>query len=317
MKTYEIHPLAQILPEMPDAEYQQLKASIKAHGLKTPILLYEGKILDGRHRYKACVEIGIKNIPTDRYIGKCPAIHVKDLNIERRNLTPKQRAEAALKLDAAIVEESKINAEADRSAKRGRRTGKKSVALAKVSGASSKTIERVHRANKVVHALKKTAEEAEDLRTRDQLQDFVKRIEVAPSARAKEEAATEAQVFLAQSFNQAPPDAPEFTEETKLHIRKIGKLCGKKMQEDIESGVRRFSLHEIAEWADQLDSYIRPTGLLISRGYKARAAIALLHSSPCDKTRFIDTLHRAIATGGKLTGKCDGMEFELIAKDAK
>jgi len=44
----EHHPLAEIFPEMNGSEFEGLKASIRANGLRQPIVLYEGKVLDGR-----------------------------------------------------------------------------------------------------------------------------------------------------------------------------------------------------------------------------------------------------------------------------
>tara|TARA_R110000782_G_scaffold218461_1_gene305858 strand:+ start:98 stop:865 length:768 start_codon:yes stop_codon:yes gene_type:complete len=40
--------------------FNELKEDIKLNGLLVPLVLREGKILDGRHRYKACRELGVK-----------------------------------------------------------------------------------------------------------------------------------------------------------------------------------------------------------------------------------------------------------------
>jgi ParB-like chromosome segregation protein Spo0J len=54
------HPIAAGYPAMTPAEYRRLLESIKNDGLEVPIVRYEGKILDGRHRYRACVEAGVE-----------------------------------------------------------------------------------------------------------------------------------------------------------------------------------------------------------------------------------------------------------------
>lgn len=48
------HPAACIFPMMPDDELQALADDIAAHGLREPVILFEGKVLDGRNRSAAC-----------------------------------------------------------------------------------------------------------------------------------------------------------------------------------------------------------------------------------------------------------------------
>ena len=81
---YEIHPAADAFPMMMDTEFDDLKANIAEHGLLVPVVLCEGKILDGRNRYKACEAIGVP-IRTEDYHGN-PWEYVWSLNGERRNL---------------------------------------------------------------------------------------------------------------------------------------------------------------------------------------------------------------------------------------
>src|ERR1700677_873101 len=50
----EFHPLAHIFPMLDDDELKTLAEDIKDKGLTEPITLYEGKVLDGRNRYRAC-----------------------------------------------------------------------------------------------------------------------------------------------------------------------------------------------------------------------------------------------------------------------
>lgn len=63
--------------------------------MREPIWLHEGKIIDGRNRYRACVTAGIE--PTYReWNGKGDLVaFVVSLNLHRRHLTPAQRAMAA------------------------------------------------------------------------------------------------------------------------------------------------------------------------------------------------------------------------------
>ena len=47
------HPLAKLFPDLPDPEFAALVEDIRENGVKIPILVYRGQILDGRQRYRA------------------------------------------------------------------------------------------------------------------------------------------------------------------------------------------------------------------------------------------------------------------------
>ena len=48
-----------LVPALTDTEYQSLKESINEKGLWVPIIINkESVILDGHHRYNACIESG-------------------------------------------------------------------------------------------------------------------------------------------------------------------------------------------------------------------------------------------------------------------
>ena len=97
MKTFEVHPLAELIPPMSDDEFTELREDIRESGLREAVTLFDGKVLDGRHRARACQELGIE--PATRvYEGGDPAEYVISLNLRRRHLTVGQRATAALAL---------------------------------------------------------------------------------------------------------------------------------------------------------------------------------------------------------------------------
>ncbi len=54
-KRFEYHELASQFPLMSDLEYEALRQDIANNGLNEPLILFEGKILDGRNRYRACL----------------------------------------------------------------------------------------------------------------------------------------------------------------------------------------------------------------------------------------------------------------------
>lgn len=91
------HPYAEVFPFLDGAALDELAADIKANGLREPIWLYEGKILDGRNRYIACERAGID--PEYRpYEGDDPLAFVVSVNIHRRHLSESQRAMAAAEI---------------------------------------------------------------------------------------------------------------------------------------------------------------------------------------------------------------------------
>jgi len=92
-----VHPLAELFPPMIDEEYSALVADIKANGLLTPITLYEGKVLDGVHRQKACIEANAEPQYVD-FDGDDALKFVISANVARRHLNSGQRAMVAAKL---------------------------------------------------------------------------------------------------------------------------------------------------------------------------------------------------------------------------
>lgn len=90
---YEPHELSLAFPDMAPDQYRRLADDIKAHGLHHPIVLFDGAILDGRHRYRACVEVGVEPRFTT-FDGTDPVAYVTSENAARRHLTPSQIAYA-------------------------------------------------------------------------------------------------------------------------------------------------------------------------------------------------------------------------------
>ncbi|MGH7395041.1 MAG: ParB/RepB/Spo0J family partition protein [Candidatus Methylomirabilales bacterium] len=93
MTTYEAHELALVFPPMSEPEFAAFKEDIREQGQQESIILYEGKILDGLHRYRACRELG-REPRVVRFEGnpRAAAQLVLGRNFHRRHLTTSQRA---------------------------------------------------------------------------------------------------------------------------------------------------------------------------------------------------------------------------------
>ncbi len=69
----EAHPAAEEYPVLSYEEYRVLENSIREDGLQEPIKLSQGKIIDGRHRYRACIKLEIP-------------IHAEELNLSEEEI---------------------------------------------------------------------------------------------------------------------------------------------------------------------------------------------------------------------------------------
>jgi len=91
--SYTQHPISAAFPAMPDVEFAALVEDIKAGSLRVPITLYEGQVLDGWHRARACRALGIAPT-TVEFTGTIEeaAAFVVSLNARRRHLDTGQLA---------------------------------------------------------------------------------------------------------------------------------------------------------------------------------------------------------------------------------
>ncbi len=105
----ESHPDAKLFPLMNADDLFLLTQDIAQNGLFEAIGLYEGKVLDGRNRLRACIAAGVE----PRYFeielkGQRPIEYVLSKNLRRRQLTTVQLALLALDVIPYYKEEALV-----------------------------------------------------------------------------------------------------------------------------------------------------------------------------------------------------------------
>lgn len=132
-------------------DFSALVNDIKKKGLILPIILFDGTIVDGKNRYRACLKINVAPVFMD-YKGKLSAIDlVTSLNSIRRSDSPAAKAEIAkrimeflrdeeeeAKVEKALKLEDEITAEKVRFV----REKKQRMAAAEMAGTTSEKMKQ-------------------------------------------------------------------------------------------------------------------------------------------------------------------------------
>lgn len=90
------HPLSAAFPAMSADDFAALVEDIKVNGQREPVIVFEGMVLDGWHRYSACVQAGIEPQRFTFDASKDPVAFVLSQNLHRRHLSASQRAAAVV-----------------------------------------------------------------------------------------------------------------------------------------------------------------------------------------------------------------------------
>lgn len=140
MTQYELHPLCTLFPRLGEGEFAALVSDIRANGLREPITLHDGMVLDGGNRYRACLAAGVEPRFREHSGGNIVAF-VLSANLHRRHLSPGQQAAiVASAQDWAQAQTRGGTGANQHAAQTGKITGLQTVAdRAAQSGASEKT----------------------------------------------------------------------------------------------------------------------------------------------------------------------------------
>ena len=100
---YLVSALATIFPGMSGDEYVRLKESIRNLGLLEDITMWRGMVVDGYHRLRACLELGIE--PTFHHLpdDAIPLEYVAGKNVSRRHMSTGQRTIVAFRASRLSV----------------------------------------------------------------------------------------------------------------------------------------------------------------------------------------------------------------------
>lgn len=104
----EAHPLATLFPMMTDEELTALAEDIRRHGLREPITVWQGRILDGRNRWRACELAGVTPQTVEWDGQGSPLSWVLSKNLYRRHLTASQRAAIAVEVKERFAEDVSV-----------------------------------------------------------------------------------------------------------------------------------------------------------------------------------------------------------------
>lgn len=142
-----LHPFAELLPAMSDADLATLTADIAENGQREPIWITDdGEILDGRHRWRALAKLGTGcwcEYVSQRFISGKEELFdfVMSMNLHRRHLSDSQRA--------MLAAERATLGKGQRSKKSGKSAGVQAPTVAEAAKALQVSPRSVEKAKKV------------------------------------------------------------------------------------------------------------------------------------------------------------------------
>lgn len=93
------HELSAVFGDMSAADFKELVNDIRMNGQLDPITVIGTEVIDGWHRYRACMEVGVEPIVED-YVDEMGSVEslVLTRNLHRRHSSAEERARAAAKV---------------------------------------------------------------------------------------------------------------------------------------------------------------------------------------------------------------------------
>jgi hypothetical protein len=292
----EHHPIAAVFPMLAEPEILTIATSILKNGLRDDITLYEGKILDGRNRDRACEIAGVEPKFTEfrPELDGSPVTFVWDKNGPgRRHLSPGQKAMAAqamipfFEAEAAKhappngSKETSVDASGDYSQenRRGGRKasgGKAAAKAAATTGASRSSVEKARK-------LAKKNPEAAGKVTRGET-----------------------------TLNKAAME-----EDLKGAYKRIEEICGKSLAEAARTGKRFRNKRDVIRFAKLPAERMRDIqGLIETANWSVADALQYKAKDLNSTHKIGDLLARCAQEGGAYTCEVDGYMVNCSRKKA-
>jgi hypothetical protein len=316
----ESHPFAALFPELPPEELTQLARDIKERGLLEPIILYEGQILDGRNRYRACQIADVKP-RTEEFNAKTtkrsPEEFVVSCNLRRRHLSVGQKAAIALEWSEQI----ELSADPEKNKGRGRPKGTLSEAAKKIGINERRVFEvrQIRDANPSLYqdvkagksSLNSTLTETSPLRDtrfhKSDLEDSESTSqqpdwgtqhemrELAQSARGKVVRGAQKPASKGAAAAVKLPPSPAAIEKALVRTKAI---LGSWFYAEVKARNLIQKPEDIVQFAKLTDAQMLEIGPLLKRGWPFVAAFreVIDRLTPDDEIRALHT--RAVANGG-------------------
>lgn len=231
LSTYELHPLCVLFPRMVAAEFDALREDIRVNGLRMPIVLHDGMILDGGNRYRACIEAGV--VPEFvEFAGGNLWSFVWSMNGSRRHLSPGQQAAiVASGKDWATAQTHGGSRRSDQGATLHLETVAQRAAESGASERTQKMADKVAKANpglalKVAHGEvslpKAHAQVSKPARTPSDEEPIApESLEPASRAKKQGEAAPEQQADTVESLRAELSDANQIIDELTSNLQYV------------------------------------------------------------------------------------------------
>ena len=142
-----------LIPPLNEEELKMLEESIIANGCESPLIVWNGLIVDGHNRHAICQKHGIPFAVTEKEFSSREDAMLWMLRnqLGRRNLNSYQRSDLVLKLEPLMASEAKLRkgqrTDLGQNSAPGSQMGKTSHKLAEMAGVSHDTIKKVKKLN--------------------------------------------------------------------------------------------------------------------------------------------------------------------------